>query len=78
MKAVVSKVLSLDDTIRTATDHYYDDIIVDLNVTSVERVRKHLLKYGVVCKPSKQIEHRTGARHAVKRGERWAVLEKTG
>ena len=55
MKAVVSKVLSLDDTIRAATDHYYDDIIVDLNVTSVERVRAHLLKYGLVCKPSEQL-----------------------
>ena len=55
MKAVVSKVLSLDDTIRAATDHYYDDIIVDLNVTSVERVQEHLLKYGLVCKPSEQL-----------------------
>ena len=30
IKAVVSKVLSLDEKISKATDHYYDDIIIDL------------------------------------------------
>ena len=55
MKSVVSKVLSLDDKIRAATDHYYDDIIVDLNLVSVEKVKKHLLDYGFVSKSSEEL-----------------------
>ena len=55
MKSVVSKVLSLDDKIRAATDHYYDDIIVDLNLVSVEKVKKHFLDYGLVSKPSEEL-----------------------
>ena len=55
MKAVVYKVLSLDEDIFKATDHYYDDIIVKLDVTSVENVRKHLLKFGLVTRPAENV-----------------------
>ena len=55
MKSVVSKVLSLDGNIRAATNHYYGDIIVDLNLVSVEKVKKHLLDYGLVSKPSEEL-----------------------
>ena len=36
IKAVVSKLLSLDEKISEATDHYYDDIMIDLNVVSAQ------------------------------------------
>lgn len=55
MKAVVSKVLSLDEEIRAGTDHYYDDIIVDLDIVSVEKVKSHLVKFGLVTKPCEKL-----------------------
>ena len=55
MKAVVSKVLSLDEKISKATDHYYDDIIIDLNVVSAQVVKDHLLKFGLIAKPSENL-----------------------
>ena len=60
MKAIVSKVLSLDEKISKATDHcydnhYYDDIIIDLNVVSAQVVKKHLLKFGLITKPSENL-----------------------
>ena len=48
MKAVVSKVLSLDEMISKATEHYYDDIIIDLNVVSAQVVKDHYLKFGLI------------------------------
>ena len=53
MKAVVSKVLSLDEKTSKATDHYYDYIIIDLNVVSVQV--DHLLKFGLITKPSENL-----------------------
>ena len=55
MKAVVSKVLSLDENIFKATDHYYDDIIIDLNIVSVEKVKEHLLRFGLATKPAESL-----------------------
>ena len=55
MKAVVSKVLSLDESVSKGPDLYYDDIIVDLNEVKVEKVKKHLLKYGLVTKLCKNL-----------------------
>ena len=55
MKAVDSKVLSLDEKISKATDHYYDDIIIDLKVVSALVVKDHLLKFGLITKPSKNL-----------------------
>ena len=55
MKAVVSKVLSLDENIFKATDRYYDDIIIDLNMVSVEKVKEHLLRFGLASKPAENL-----------------------
>ena len=55
MKAVVSKVLSLDEKISKATDHYCDDIIIDINVVSAQVVKDHLLKFGLINKPPENL-----------------------
>ena len=55
MKAVVSKILSLDESVSKGPDLYYNDIIVDLNEVKVEKVKQHLLKYGLVTKPCKSL-----------------------
>ena len=54
MKAIVFKVL-LDEKISKATDHYYDDIIIDLNVVRAQVVKDHLLKFGLITKPSENL-----------------------
>ena len=46
IKAVVSKVLLLDEKIPKATDHYYDDNFIDLNVVSAQ-----VVKFGLITKP---------------------------
>jgi transposase InsO family protein len=50
MTKVLSKVLSLDSEVNSGTDHYIDDIIVNLDKVSVSQVREHLVKYGLVTK----------------------------
>ena len=51
MSAIVRYILLADPEIATATDHYVDDIVVDVNQVSVERVIEHLRKFGLVTKP---------------------------
>ena len=55
MMVVVSKVLSLDKDIFMETDPYYDDIIMDLNVVSVETVKEHLLRFELATKPAENL-----------------------
>jgi len=55
MTAIVTKVLSLDDDIKRATSSYIDDIIVNENIVSSERVREHLLRFGLEAKPPESI-----------------------
>ena len=55
MKAVVSKVLSLDENIFKATDYYYDDNIIDLNIVSVEKIKEHFLRFGLASKPAEKL-----------------------
>ena len=55
MKAAVFKVLSLDKNIFKATDQYYNDIIIDLNIVSVEKVKEHLLRFGLATKPAENL-----------------------
>jgi hypothetical protein len=50
MSSIVNKVLSLEPDIRAATDSYVDDIIVNEEIISIERVRHHLQKYGLEAK----------------------------
>jgi transposase InsO family protein/ribonuclease HI len=51
MAAVVRHILSSDSDISAATDHYVDDIVVDTDLVSMERVIEHLRQYGLVTKP---------------------------
>lgn len=51
MAAVVRYVLASDSDINAATDHYVDDIVVDTDLVSTERVVEHLRQYGLVTKP---------------------------
>lgn len=56
MTAVLAKVLSMDPEINEATDHYVDDIIVNEDLVDLERVVKHLQRYGLETKPPERIE----------------------
>ena len=49
-KLILANVLSLDDEIRRATDHYIDDIMVEESIASALRVRELLWKYGLELK----------------------------
>ena len=55
IKAIVSKILSLDESVSKGTDYYYDDNIVDLNEVSVEKVKEHFLNYGLITKPCENL-----------------------
>ena len=59
MTSILNKVLSLDDDVRSGTDAYMDDIIVNCDLVSPSRVMDHLAQYGLV---SKQPEMINGAR----------------
>ena len=50
MTAIVEKVLSLESIYQNAVSSYIDDLIVNTNVVSVENVRQHLLRYGLLAK----------------------------
>ena len=52
MSRIVSEVLSLSPAIKSATDHYIDDVYVDESVVSASSVADHLRRYGLVCKPA--------------------------
>ena len=39
MTSILGKVLSLDDRVRRATDHYIDDIVVQESIADAETVR---------------------------------------
>ena len=55
MTKVLSKVLSLDGEVSSGTDHYIDDIIVNLDKVSASRVSNHLARYGLVTKEPESI-----------------------
>ena len=55
IKPVISKVLLLDEKISKVIDHCYDNIIIDLNMVSAQVVKKHLLKFGLITKPSENL-----------------------
>ena len=51
MKAVVRSVLEQDDTIGRGVLSYVDDLLVDEDIVSAERVIEHFSQYGLACKP---------------------------
>jgi ribonuclease HI len=55
MSAVLTKVLSLDPDIKSGTDSYIDDIVVNEDIVSSESVMCHLRKYGLQCKPAESL-----------------------
>lgn len=56
MTRIVDSVLSVDHTIRIATDSYIDDIIVNEDVTTAENVKSMLSTYGLICKEAETIK----------------------
>ena len=55
MSRVLGKVLSMESAVDDGTDHYIDDIIVDEDKVSVDFVRSHLERYGLVTKDPEKI-----------------------
>ena len=55
MKTVLAAVLDKDDEIAAAASPYVDDIYVDVSLVPVQRVRDHLLRYGLTCKPPERV-----------------------
>ena len=50
MSAVVKYILAADPSISAATDHYVDEIVVDVDQVSVHQVIEHLQRYGLETK----------------------------
>ena len=55
MKAVLNKVLDQDEVIRAGTSAYVDDVHVNEEKVSAERVVEHLLAYGLESKPPERV-----------------------
>ena len=56
MTMVLKKVLSLDPEVEQGTSSFIDDILVDESVVPVEKVRRHLGKYGLVTKDPQPLD----------------------
>lgn len=52
MTAIINKVFSLDSEVRSGTDSYIDDIIVNEQIVSSQRVINLLKSYGLEAKPA--------------------------
>lgn len=55
MSAIVNKVLSADPQVCSGSDSYVDDIIVNEDVVSVQRVVELLKKFGLECKSPEKL-----------------------
>ncbi|XP_043201309.1 uncharacterized protein LOC122370107 [Amphibalanus amphitrite] len=55
MKAVVSAVLAQDPEIQRAVLSYVDDLLVDEDIASAERVVSHFARYGLECKAPERV-----------------------
>ena len=53
---ILGNVLSLDDSIFRATEHYSDDVLVQESIASATWVREHLLEYGLVSKDAQSLD----------------------
>ena len=56
MQSIVETVLSNDVTIQQATSAYIDDIFINNSVAPVERVKQHLLRFGLESKDLERLE----------------------
>lgn len=59
MKAILATVLALDEEIQAAASPYVDDIYVNESLVSVDRVRDHLRRYGLICKAPQKVQEGT-------------------
>ena len=59
MTKILGKVLSMDSLVEAGTDHYIDDIIVNVDRVTVAYVKEHLARFGLV---TKEPEHMDDAR----------------
>ncbi len=55
MTTVLNKVLFMDSAVRSGTDLYVDDIIVNNDVVSNDHVIQHLRAYGLEAKPPESV-----------------------
>ena len=53
MKMIVDKVWAADDQIRSATDSYIDDIVINEDKVAADQVVKYLRCHGLEAKPPK-------------------------
>ncbi|XP_047142824.1 uncharacterized protein LOC124817078 [Hydra vulgaris] len=56
MTTILRHVLNLNPTVKNACDNYIDDIFVGESVETAKNVAKHLLKFGLQCKPPQDLE----------------------
>ena len=54
MSRIVEAVLARSSRIKKATSHYIDDILVDLQICSLQEVQAHLSQFGLECKPPEE------------------------
>lgn len=55
MKAILTYVLGQDEDVRRGASAYVDDIYVNEDIVAVQRVRDHLAKFGLECKPHERV-----------------------
>lgn len=55
MTKILKVVREKDKEIFEGTDSYIDDIIVDEEIVSADKVRRHLLKFGLISKDSEEV-----------------------
>lgn len=60
LKKVLSRVLSWDEKVNSATSPYLDDILVDESIVTAAEVESHLKRFGLLCKPPESVQ--AGAR----------------
>ena len=56
MKKVVQTVLSQDAEVERATIPYVDDLCVNEDIVSADRVVEHFSRYGLECKPPERVQ----------------------
>ncbi|XP_054267042.1 uncharacterized protein LOC128989196 [Macrosteles quadrilineatus] len=56
MGSIVNKVLSMDPIVRSATDSYVDDIVVNEEIVSSDVVIRLLETYGLTAKPAETLD----------------------
>mgnify|MGYP003544645144 CR=1 FL=1 len=66
MRRILEHVLSSNEVVKTGTDVYYDDIVVNNDKTPTDRLIMVLNRFGLESKPPVAIDGGLVLRHAVK------------